>query len=41
MYFDTHVVASLALIGSMFVISGVGIKLLRDAMRRDAGRSSR
>ncbi|WP_281261082.1 hypothetical protein [Halomonas denitrificans] len=36
MYLDTHVIASLALIASMLVISGVGIKLLRHAMKRDA-----
>ncbi len=36
MYLDTHVVASLALIASMFVITGVGFKLLRQAMKRDA-----
>lgn len=41
MYFDTHVIASLALISSMLVISVIGAKLLRDAMRRDASRSSR
>lgn len=36
MYVDTHVVASLVLIASMFVITGVGITLLRQAMKRDA-----
>ncbi|MBB3332032.1 hypothetical protein BDK63_002923 [Halomonas campaniensis] len=36
MYVDTHVVASLVLIASMFVITGVGLKLLSQAMKRDA-----
>ncbi|MFO8046889.1 MAG: hypothetical protein R6U30_13595 [Halomonas sp.] len=36
MYVDTHVVASLVLIASMFVITVVGIKLLRQAIKRDA-----
>lgn len=40
MYFDTYVIASLTLIGSMLVISGIGAKLLRDAIRRDASRNS-
>ncbi len=35
MYLDTHVIASLALIVSMLVISGVGVRLLRQAMKRD------
>jgi len=39
MYLDTHVIASLALIASMLVISGVGVKLLRQAMKRDAAGS--
>ncbi|MGM0537533.1 MAG: hypothetical protein ACQEUN_16870 [Pseudomonadota bacterium] len=39
MYLDTHVIASLALIASMFVIGGVGVRLLRRAMRRDAASS--
>ncbi|MBB3183931.1 hypothetical protein FHR95_001485 [Halomonas fontilapidosi] len=39
MYLDTHVIASLALIASMLVISGVGVKLLRQAMKRDASGS--
>ncbi|MDI5985189.1 hypothetical protein QLQ85_10315 [Halomonas sp. M4R5S39] len=41
MYVDTHVIASLALIASMVVITGVGIKLLRQAMKRDAASGSR
>ena len=36
MYLDTHVIASLALIASMLVIGGVGAKLLRQAIKRDA-----
>lgn len=40
MYLDTHVLASLALIASMIVISGVGITLLRQVIKRD-GESSR
>ncbi len=36
MYVDTHVVASLVLIASMIVITGVGLKLLRQAIKRDA-----
>ncbi|WP_279626218.1 hypothetical protein [Halomonas aestuarii] len=36
MYLDTHVIASLALIASMLVIGGVGVKLLRQAIKRDA-----
>lgn len=36
MYLDTHVIASLVLIASMLVISGVGVRLLRQAMKRDA-----
>lgn len=36
MYVDTHVIASLALIASMVVLSVVGIKLLRQAIKRDA-----
>ncbi|MBB3191220.1 hypothetical protein [Halomonas cerina] len=41
MYVDTPVIASLTLIASLLVISGVGIKLLRQAMRRDAASSTR
>ncbi|ERS91202.1 MULTISPECIES: hypothetical protein [Halomonas] len=36
MYVDTHVLASLALIASLIGISVVGVKLLREAMKRDA-----
>jgi len=36
MYVDTHVIASLVLIASVIVISGVGVKLLSEAMKRDA-----
>lgn len=36
MYVDTHVIASLALVASMVVLSVVGIKLLRQAIKRDA-----
>lgn len=36
MYLDTHVIASVVLIGSMIVLSGVGVKLLRQAIKRDA-----
>ncbi|MDY7117782.1 hypothetical protein RAN53_15655 [Halomonas sp. SSL-5] len=36
MYVDTHVIASLALIVSMLGISVVGVKLLREAIKRDA-----
>ncbi|WP_284047718.1 hypothetical protein [Halomonas gemina] len=39
MYLDTHVIASLALIASMLVIGGVGVRLLRQAMQRDAAGS--
>jgi len=35
MYVDTHVVASLVLIASILVITGVAFKLLRQAMKRD------
>jgi hypothetical protein len=41
MYLDTHVIASLLLIASMLGITGVGIHLLRQAMKRDASRSLR
>ncbi|MFY0989293.1 hypothetical protein [Halomonas sp. C05BenzN] len=41
MYVDTHVIASLALIASMVVITGVGIKLLRQAMKHDAANTPR
>ncbi|MDT0512060.1 MULTISPECIES: hypothetical protein [unclassified Halomonas] len=36
MYFDIHVVASLALVASLVGISVAGVKLLRDAIKRDA-----
>lgn len=41
MYVDSSVIASLVLIASLLAIGGVGIKLLRQAMRRDAANSSR
>lgn len=39
MYLDSSIIASFALVGSMIVISGFGLKLLRDAMRRNAERA--
>lgn len=36
MYVDIHVAASIVLVASMVGISVAGVKLLRDAMKRDA-----
>nr|WP_298249964.1 hypothetical protein [uncultured Halomonas sp.] len=36
MYVDIYVVASIALVASLVGISVVGVKLMRDAMKRDA-----
>ncbi|HSH56938.1 MAG TPA: hypothetical protein VK965_03195 [Halomonas sp.] len=36
MYVDIHVATSVILIASMIGISAFGVKLLRDAMKRDA-----
>lgn len=41
MYLDSSVIASLVLVGTMIVVSGFALKLLRDAMRRDAERARR
>jgi len=39
MYVDAPVIASLVLIASVIVICGVGMKLLRQAMKRDGADS--
>ncbi|WP_273144580.1 hypothetical protein [Halomonas sp.] len=36
MYVDIYVVASIVLVASLVGISAVGVKLMRDAMKRDA-----
>lgn len=41
MYLDSSVIAGLVLVGLMIIGSGIGIKLLRNAMRRDAERAQR
>lgn len=41
MYLDSSVIASLVLVSLMVIGSGVGIKLLRNAMRRDDERAQR
>lgn len=41
MYLDSSVIASFALVGTMIVVSGVSLKLLRGVMRRDAERARR
>lgn len=41
MYLDSSVIASLLLVGTMIVVSGFAVKLLRGVMRRDAERAQR
>lgn len=41
MYLDSSVIASLLLVGTMIVVSGFAVKLLRSAMRRDSERAQR
>lgn len=41
MYLDSSVVAGLALVGVIIIASGVGLALLRGAMRRDGERARR
>lgn len=41
MYLDSSVIASLALVGIIVVASGVALKLISSAMRRDGERARR